>query len=587
MARQTYHLRRPSGAPEIRHELIRSLLVMVAFAPVVMHFGWRQPLVSTTLSWLIVAPLLVLYAFVTIRRTRITRGAIRAALGEHRVTLLLVVLGVALAWLEPVLAFVPTLLVLTQLLRLFLLVVQTSIPSGLVFVGSFVLLILVGTLGLLLPAATPPDQPINVLDAAFTITSAISQTGLVVRGTGEGFTRFGQVIILIWIQVGALGVIVFGSLLATMLGSSFSLRATQTIADQTEQGWATTLSLHKLVVFIIIVTHSLELLGAIALYVAWPEQWLGSPDMASVGDRIYHCVFFSVSAFCNAGFVTTSNSLEGLRAHFSSHAIIVPLILLGSIGFPVLDNIWRVVWSRLRGVRKSHGGLIRLNLNTKIVLITTLCVYVLGYLFILIGEMTQTAEPESLILLDAHFMTINRTSGFDTIAPDSMGLLSKLVIIFLMFIGGSPGSVAGGIKIMVFAVLVLTVWSTILGRDEVRAFKRTIPQALVKKSATLIVLFLIGIMATTGVLAATMPTAPGAAGSFTLDSLLFEATSAFATVGYSVGVTPETPAPARAALMVAMFFGRVGPLAVLAALLGLTQRRTPRIEYPTEDVVVY
>jgi trk system potassium uptake protein TrkH len=579
---------RASGARQLGHELTRSAIVLLGFAPVVMHFGWREPLISTLASWMIVAPLLMLYVSTIVMQSRhasLSFALLRTALAEHRVVLGIAILGIVLAWWDPILAVVPSTLVLVQLLRLFLLVVQTKIPSGLVFVGSFIVLISLGTLGLMLPAATPAGSPITLLDAAFTITSAISQTGLVVRDTGSEFTRFGQVIILIWIQVGALGVIVFGSLLATVLGSGFSLRATQTLADQTEQGWTSTLSLHKLVVFIIVVTHIFELIGAAALYFSWPETWNGAPDMTSVGDRIYHSVFFSVSAFCNAGFVTTENSLQGLRSHFSSHGIIVPLILIGSIGFPVLDNLWRVLWSRIRGVRYQAGGLIRLNLNTKVVLTTTMLVYVLGYVFILIGEFTQTTEPGNLIFLDAHFMTINRTSGFDTIAPDSMGLLSKLTIIFLMFIGGSPGSVAGGIKMMVFAVLILTVWSTILGREEVRAFKRTIPQTLVKKSATLIVLSLIMVMATTGVLAATMPTSGD--GAFALDSLLFEATSAFATTGYSVGVTPETTPPARVALMVAMFFGRVGPLAVLAALIGLTQKRRPRVEYPTEDVVIY
>jgi trk/ktr system potassium uptake protein len=580
----------PGSTPSLRLELLRSLLAILAFLPVVLHFGWREPLVSTGAAWLIMVPFLIAYVYFTVRPTRGTHWTLHTVhlgITQNKGVLLLVLASISMAWWGPALALVPTLLVLVHLLKIFLIVVQTRIPSGLVFVGSFVVLIVVGTIGLLLPAATPADQPVNVLDAAFTITSAISQTGLVVRDTGSGFTRFGQVVILIWIQVGALGVIVFGALLATVLGAGFSLRATQTLAEQTEQGWAGTLSIKKLVVFIIIVTHVVELIGALSLFFSWPKTWEGAPEMATVGDRLYHSIFFSVSAFCNAGFATSSNSLEGLRSHWSSHLVIVPIIVFGSIGFPVLDNLWRVFWSRLRGKRLHKGALIRLNLNTKLVLTTTLAVYLFGVLFITLSEMTQTAEPGRFILLDAHFMTMNRSCGFDTIPPDTMGLLSKLTLILIMFIGGSPGSVAGGIKMMVFAVLILTVWSTILGRNEVRAFKRTLPEALIKKSATLIVLSLMVVMATTGVLAATMPTSPDTSTVFELDDFLFEATSAFGETGYSVGVTAETPTPARIALMGAMFFGRVGPLAVLAALIGITKRRTPRIGYPTEDVVIY
>jgi trk system potassium uptake protein TrkH len=305
--------------------------------------------------------------------------------------------------------------------------------------------------------------------------------------------------------------------------------------------------------------------------------------METTGDRIYHSVFFSVSAFCNAGFVTTANSLEGLRGHWSSHLVIAPLIVLGSIGFPVLDNLWRVGWARLRGQRVHRGGLIRLNLNTKIVLATTVLLYLLGYGLVFLGELTQTTEPAGLILLDAHFMTVNRTSGFNTIEPADMGLLSRLVLIPLMFIGGSPGSVAGGIKIMVFAVLALTVWSTIIGRSETQAFGRTIPDALVRKSATLLVLSLVMVMVVTAVLAVT----ESGQGRHSLEALLFDATSAVGCVGYSMGVASETGPVARVTLTIAMFVGRVGPLAVLAALVGVTLRKRPRFAYPTEDVVIY
>jgi len=506
---------------------------------------------------------------------------VRSSPGE-----LLILLGgllVGLFW-WPALVIGAGLLALANLLRLYFVLLEQDLPPGVVFVGSFIALIAVGTIFLQLPAATPPDQPISVLDSVFTITSAISQTGLVVRPTGEGFTMFGQIVILIWIQVGALGVILFGAILALFIGAAFGLRATQTLADPTEQGWTGQLSLQKLVIFIIVVTHVVEAIGAALFYFGWPETWEGAPPMETVGDRIFQSVFFAVSGFCNAGFVTTENSMQGLRAHWTSHFTLAPLILIGSIGFPVLDDLRRLVVARLRRRRLERGILVRLNLNTKIVLVTTAGIYLLGGLLIFVGEVTQADQPTLLALLDAHFMVINRTSGFDTISPAEMGLLSQLALMLLMFIGGSPGSVAGGIKVMAFAVLILTIWSTILGRAQTQAFGRTIPDELVRKCATLVILSLGAVMTVAGVLAATETGGPD---GHELDELLFEAVSAFGTTGWSLGITPELSPVGKSALIVGMFVGRVGPLAALAALVSIARERRVRYAYPTESVVIY
>lgn len=554
---------------------------------IILRIGWQEPLISANV--LIGAEVvgLIVYALLLIVPSRLAGRSISSMIRGHLFETVTLCLAAVFFWSPAMLSLAVGLLVLHQLLEVYLAIVQTEIPTGLLFVGSFVVLIAVGTAGLLLPAATPTDAPISVLDAAFTITSAISQTGLVVRPTGEGFTRFGQVIILIWIQVGALGVIVFGALLAQVIGSSFGLRATQTMAESTEQGWTGQLSIQRLVVFIIVLTHVIEAIGALVFFIGWPENWPGSPwdgdPTHTPLDRLYHAVFFSISSFCNAGFATTSNSMQGLRFHWTSHIVIVGLIVFGSIGFPVLDNIRQVFWARVRGIVAHKGSLIRLNLNTKIVLSATLAVYVFGYLAIMLGESTQTAEPIGAVALDAHFMTINRTSGFDTIAPQDMGLLSRLTLILLMFIGGSPASVAGGIKMMVFAVLALTVWSTLRGKPRVEAFGRTIPDELVRKSATLIVMSLVAVMLVTGVLVATESNGD----SPTLGPYLFEATSAFGTTGLSMGITPELGPAGKGAIMVAMFFGRVGPLAVMAALFAIGRARRPSYEYPTEEVVIY
>ncbi len=593
MERDWLHRRRAAGAQRRARSgaltLIRAAASVIAMAAVILRLGWEEPwLAPGTLLW-IEAFGLAVYALTIIASMRADPGGrsrIARAARANGFECAVLAFGFVFVWSPMILASAVTLLFLYQALSLYLWVVQTSAPPGLVFVGSFLALIAAGTGGLMLPNSTPADAPIGLVDAVFTATSAISQTGLVVRPTGDGFTRLGHIIILILIQVGALGVIVFGALLAQVVGSSFGLRATQTIAEGTEQGWSGQLSLKRLVVFILVMTHATEAVGAAALFLGWPESWSGAPwgdGPAAWTDRAFHAVFFSVSGFCNAGFVTTSNSMQGLRAHWSTHGMLAGLIVLGSIGFPVLDNIRRVVWARIRGRITRDGALVRLTLNTKIILSATAAIYIFGFAMIVIGELTQTDEPAGLVLLDAHFMTINRTSGFDSIAPDQMGLLSRLALIFLMFVGGSPGSVAGGIKMMVFAVLALAVWSTLRGKPRVEAFGRTIPDEIVRKSATLIVMSLAVVMATTGVLVAT-ETGPEAQ---TLGPYLFEATSAFGTTGLSLGITPTLEPPGKIAITVAMFVGRVGPLAVVAALLAIGLARRPGYEYPAEEVVIY
>lgn len=583
--RRSLKVREDAGdAPRIL--LVRETLAAIAFVPTVLHFGWREPIMDQGFLHVFQFVAVVAFAiaiYVSMRRSG-NKEARRQYLFSHWTEVGLVVIAMALAWSWFGLAITTAAIMIVTSLRLYLIVVSNKkIPPGFVFVGSFLALIVVGTAGLMLPASTPEDQPINLLDASFTITSAISQTGLTVRPTGEGFTRFGQVIILIWIQFGALGILVFGAVVATLLGSSFGVRATQTLGEPTELGWAGQYSLGRLVIFIVVITHGLELLGATAMYFTWPETWPGAPDIASTGDRIYHCVFFSVSSFCNAGFSTSANSFEGLRTHWTVHTIIPMLILCGSIGFPVLDNVARVAWARIRRVRTQGRHLIRLNVHTRIILITTACLYLFGFGTILLSETVLMGEPASLAALDAHVMTFQRTTGFNTIPANDMGLLGQLSLIFLMFIGGSPGSVAGGVKVMVFAVLAMTVWSTLHGRRDTEAWGRRIPDEIVRKCATILALCLGIAMASAAVLSVT----EHAVQEGQLGPILFEAVSAFGTTGLSMGITSELSAPGRITVMVTMFIGRVGALAIFAALFSVRTSKRAQYSYPTGDVVIY
>ncbi|MEM1165404.1 MAG: potassium transporter TrkG [Planctomycetota bacterium] len=586
---QQRQARASTGPPDPTGPLRAALAGLLA-AVAVVRLGWTEPLLPPGALSMAAGALSVAYLGVlaVTAFSMLGKGEDRSAfLSLTRFEQIVAITACALVWWWPAPLAAGAMLLLVHTTRIYLSLVQRAIPPGLVFVGSFMALIAVGTAILHLPSATPEGQPISTVDALFTITSAISQTGLVVRPTGDGFTRFGQIIILVWIQVGALGVIVFGALLASVMGRGFGIKAAQTIADPTETGWAGQLSLIKLVMFIIITTHALELVGAIAFYFSWPESWPGMPaDMNSPLDRAYHAVFFAISSFCNAGFVTTSDSMASLRSHWTPHVIICGLILLGSIGFPVLDNIRRVLIAKIRGQRHdADGRLIRLTLNSKLILATALGVYVFGFVFIFLGEVTQAGVAAPLAVLDAHFMNIQRTAGFNTIAPQDMGLLSQLTLVLLMFIGGAPASVAGGIKLVALAVTALTVWATITGQQATTAFGRTIPDVLVRKSATIVIMCLVACMATTGALAITERGEDGAGP--TLNELLFESVSAVGTTGLSLGITSELSDAGRLILCVAMFVGRVGVLAIVASLVAAAGRKRVRIEYPREEVVVY
>jgi trk system potassium uptake protein TrkH len=611
-ADRSRRLRRESRSP-LRWRLVRGLVASLGLVVIVLKIGFHDPLIDTMLARVLQGGLLLVYALLLYLDARRVRELAPGQLEEYRQITrperYAAWAGLLFCWYWPIAAAIAGLLAAIYLTRSYLRLVQTGVPSGLVFVGSFVVLIAVGTAALKLPAATHPDNPINVTDAAFTITSAISQTGLVVRPTGAeldefgsrvidaqgnvvpGFTRFGQIIILVWIQVGALGVIVFGALFAQLAGASFSMRATQTIGESTEQGWAGQLSTQRLVTFIIIATHFIELVGAAILYVGLPDTFEGAPyDWDGPVDKAFHSVFLSVSAFCNAGFSTTDGSLAGLRAHWTVHTVMVPLIILGSIGFPVLDNMLRVAWAKIRGKHTHEGRLIRLTLNTKLIVATSLIIYMFGYLVIFIGELLQTSNPLGLELLDAHFMNINRTAGFNTIEPSNMGLLAELGLIFLMFVGGAPGSVAGGIKVVVFAVLCLSVWATLRGKGEPTVFGRTIAPEIVRKSIAVTVLLLMGVLGTTGLLVVTEAPPPGPDGSPgepALMPILFETVSAYGTCGLSLGITDELSTVGRWAIIVAMFIGRVGVLAILASIVAVALQRQRRVEYPHEPVTVY
>ncbi|MCA9310370.1 MAG: hypothetical protein KDA21_04140 [Phycisphaerales bacterium] len=438
----------------------------------------------------------------------------------------------------------------TMALRLNSQLARSISNPSLLFPASFLGLITVSTFLLKLPSATPDEQPINWVDAAFTATSAVCVTGLAVRDTATGFTPFGQAVIAASIQLGGLGVMIFGSTLALLFGARLSFRENVTLSMALDEYPAHRIT--RFAWFIVLVTLGLEAIGALILYVTWPAELIRPGD-----HRLWLAVFHSISAFCNAGFDITGESLIGLRAHGAPYFAIVPLIIIGGLGFIVLEDFHRLIMRR-HGRRRVP----RLSTHTRLVLATTAALLILGFVVILIAQARAAGQFTGQHVLDALFMsTTARTAGFTSMPMDELTPGSRFMLMLLMSVGGSPGSTAGGMKTTVFAVLVLSIISTVRGRDEVEAFGRALPDGLVKRAGT-IAFGLVGVVSLAAL-------ALDLTETIRFEPLLFEVISAATTTGLSLGATDDLTPAGRIIIVATMFLGRVGPLALLASLVGM------------------
>lgn len=439
-----------------------------------------------------------------------------------------------------------------------------SNPSVL-FPASFIILISISAALLKLPAATPADQPISWIDAFFTATSAVCVTGLAVRDTASGFTDFGQGVVLGSIQLGGLGVMIFGSTLALLFGARLSHREHMTLSKALDE-----YPVHRITRFawfIVLTTVLLEALGATIIYLTLPAD----PSMTD-SERIWFAVFHSISAFCNAGFDITGNSMIPFRNALPTYLGIIPMIIMGGIGFMVLEDVYRKVRDRIKG--KSNR--IRLTTHSKLVIATTATLIIAGALVIFTAQAHAAGHATSQQALDALFMsTTSRTAGFTSMPMDELTSGSRFVIMLLMFVGGSPGSTAGGIKTVVFAVLVLSIISTVRGRDEVEVFGRALSDATVKKAGA-VVAGLLGTISAAMLILDLIEQIP-------FEPLLFEVISAATTTGLSLGITADLSPVGRIVITITMFLGRVGALALLASLVGVTGKAA-RYQLPRDTV---
>lgn len=423
---------------------------------------------------------------------------------------------------------------------------------------SFLVLVVTGTLLLQLPWATPADAPIGWIDALFTSTSAACVTGLAVRDTGTGFTLFGQAVLLLLIQVGGLGVMTFGLFFAVAAGR-FSLDQRQ-LVEQTLSG-DHTYAPRDLVRLVLLFTFGCEALGALWLWFALRDDL---PDAA------WQAAFHSVAAFANAGFSLLPDSLMRFRDDAAVNAGVMALIVLGGLGFLAVQDLLK------QGLRWR-----RLALHTRLVVVASGALIVAGtagfWAIERDGALAGLGPREQL--LASLFQSVTaRTAGFNTVDFTRLAPATLLGVIVLMFIGGSPGSCAGGIKTTTAATLLVALRAQLAGRRYVNVFGRTLSRQTV---AIAVAATTAALVAANGGLFALLLIQPDGHARFA--DYAFEAMSALGTVGLSTGVTPALEPASRLVVVALMFLGRVGPLTLAAVVAG---RRVDDWQHPGEAVMI-
>jgi len=425
---------------------------------------------------------------------------------------------------------------------------------------SFALVIFAGSGLLCLPIATVKGQSTGFLDALFTATSATCVTGLIVFDTGSHFTVFGQTVILVLIQLGGLGIMTFTAIFVWLSKKAYSVQTHYTIQD-TFGGDIEHLSIEHLLKFIAGSTFLIESAGALLLFFKFKH-------MFPLKEAIYSAIFHSISAFCNAGFSLYSDSLMQFQQSWITLTTIMLLIVFGGLGYPVLYEL----------KEKAAGKKAKTSFHTKLVLSTTIALIIGGTIFIKLGD-------TSLTLLDSLFQSVTtRTAGFNSVDIGRLPSSSLFIMIMLMFIGGSPGSCAGGIKTTTFSGFLILVKDLFFGRHRKRIFERKLTSETKEKIKSVLILAFTTVILSFTVL---LYTEKGILMHFRegFRNLIFEVVSAFGTVGLSTGITSSLSDWGKLVIIIDMFFGRVGPLAIVTALL-FGRRKERKIDYPEQKIMI-
>lgn len=425
--------------------------------------------------------------------------------------------------------------------------------------------ILLGALLLDLPIASKSFESVGFINALFTATSAVCVTGLVVVDTATHWTLFGQLVILILIQIGGLGFMTMATMFALVVGKKISLKSRlvmqEALSHQNISGVV------RVTINVLIMTFTLESIGAVLLATRFV------PDFG-LGHGIFLSIFHSVSAFCNAGFDLMGN-FSSLTAYVSDPVVnftVMGLIVTGGLGFTILSDI----------VMKRDFK--TLQLNTKLAVTVTTVLIAVGTAFFFLVEYSNPYTLGPLSLLDklqaALFQAVTpRTAGFNTLPTDQLTMSSLLMTMVLMFIGGCPASTAGGIKTTTFGLILFNIGSVIGGYEETVMFKRRVSQVLISRALALMSLALALVIMVTMILSFNER-------DLGFMALLFETVSAFGTVGLSTGITPTLSDISKLVIAVTMFFGRLGPMTLVMALARRQSLNRALVRYPENKVNV-
>lgn len=430
---------------------------------------------------------------------------------------------------------------------------------------SFLGAIFLGTILLSLPVSRQPGQNLSFIDALFTAASAACVTGLVVKDTGLFFSNFGQMVILVLFQAGGLGIMTLSTVFAVMLGKKLSLK--ENLVIQSTVGQEQKKSIITLLKYILLLTFMFEALGTIVLLLQ--------------GFDLKSALFHAVSAFCNAGFSLYSDSFISYQGDVIINLVMIVLIITGGLGFVVLLELpqLRFYFSK----RKNRS--LRLSLQTKIVFGVSLVLLVLGTLGIFVLEdNTALAGLSFKNKICASFFqsASSRTAGFNTLEINSLSAGGKWCLIFLMFVGASPGSTGGGIKTVTLGVVLVSLGAMLRNRPHVSVFGRRLPREVLNKAIAIFCLALLWVFVFTLLLCVTESNYDH--GSNVFIKILFEVTSAFGTVGLSTGITPYLSLMGKVLIIITMFVGRIGPLTL--ALAVALREQAPSLRYPEEKVMV-
>ena len=435
---------------------------------------------------------------------------------------------------------------------------------------GFLAVITVGTLLLLMPFSTSTGTWNNPLVALFTSTSAVCVTGLIVVDTGSYFSFWGQLIILLLIQVGGLGYMSINTFLMLLLGRRLDLRQKLAIQESFDRPFLQ--GSRNLVRSILATTLIFELTGILLTI-----------GVFTSGDRDFHqglwlAIFHSISAWNNAGFSLFSDSLVAYDDSGIINLVVPGLIIFGGIGYQVIIELY--LW--LETIFTRNRQRFCFSLNFKVVTSTTIFLLLLGTLAFLLTESNNPATLANLswqeTFLAAWFQSVTtRTAGFNSIDIGQMTTASLFITMGLMFIGASPSGTGGGIKTTTLRILTNCTRSVLRGKEEVIMYQREVPFSLILKAVAVVFGSAIAIVLATVMISFIDPT-------FEFLQIFFEVISAFATVGLSTGITASLSSVAKVILIIAMYIGRVGVLLLMAAIIG--EPPPSVIKYPEENLLV-